>query len=84
MEDWGRLAASSHLSWARVSNWLEQGRLLSLVALDALNACWHYNTPLLKMLQPKLQLPESKEIMTRKLAEYAKRIQFQEFNGQYR
>lgn len=53
-EDWGRLAAVSRLDWARVKCWLEKSRPLSLVALDALNACWHYNTLLLRRLRPRL------------------------------
>jgi hypothetical protein len=53
-EDWGRLAAVSNLDWSRVKSWLGKGRPLSLVALDALNACWHYNTVLLKRCRPKL------------------------------
>jgi len=35
-EEWGRLAADSRLTWAVAENWLQRGRPLSLVALDAL------------------------------------------------
>jgi hypothetical protein len=34
--DWGQLAADSELDWPRAARWLEQGRPLSLVALDGL------------------------------------------------
>ena len=33
--DWGRLAAESRMSWPAAQAWLEQGRPLSLIALDA-------------------------------------------------
>jgi hypothetical protein len=71
MDWWGRLAADSCLSWTRVCDWLGRGRLLSLVALDALNACWHYDTPLLKRNRPKLLQAKSKTDMTRVLEQYA-------------
>lgn len=54
VEDWGRLAAVSNLKWERMAKWLASGRPLSLVALDALIACWHYDTPILKQFAPKL------------------------------
>ena len=40
--DWGRLAASSQFSWERAVKWLDSGRPLSLVALDALEICYFY------------------------------------------
>ena len=69
-DSWGRLAAVSHLSWKRVSAWVDRGRPLSLVALDALKACARYDTPLLKKFMPKLLEPGKKEIMTEKLEQY--------------
>lgn len=36
---WGRLAAESEIDWPRAEKWLELGRPLSLVALDALFQC---------------------------------------------
>jgi hypothetical protein len=70
-ETWGRLAAVSQLSWVRVTKWLDQGRPLSLVALDALYACGHYDTPLLRKLAPKLLEPDTRERMTARLERYA-------------
>ena len=35
-DGWGTLAAHSGLSWATVTRWLDQGRPMSLVAMDAL------------------------------------------------
>ena len=37
--DWGQLAASSQFSWARAEKWLNIGRPLSLIALDAIYLC---------------------------------------------
>ncbi len=34
--DWGRLAAESRMSWSAAQTWLDRGRPLSLIALDAL------------------------------------------------
>jgi hypothetical protein len=35
-EDWGRLAAESQITWTGAQNWLDRGRPLSLIALDAM------------------------------------------------
>jgi hypothetical protein len=52
--DWGRLAAASGLSWSRARSWLERGRPLSLVALDAMWRQLRPDTPLLARLAPAL------------------------------
>ena len=67
---WGRLAALSHFSWTRATKWLDAGRPLSLVALDALYACENHDTPLLRTFAPKLLEPDTKEVMTAKLEQY--------------
>ena len=54
LDDWGRLASLSNLKWERIVKWLASGRPLSLVALDALIACWHYNSTVLERFAPKL------------------------------
>jgi hypothetical protein len=46
-ENWGRLAALSHMTWGRADAWLELGRPLSLRALEALILCHRYDTVLL-------------------------------------
>ena len=55
-QDWGRLAALSNLTWAKVDAWLAHGRPLSLIALDALNQFIPSATqpPLVRNLQPIL------------------------------
>ena len=35
-EAWGRLASDSRLTWAVAEAWLQEGRHLSLIAIDAL------------------------------------------------
>ncbi len=54
-EDWGRLAAGSHFSWKRAVVWLDAGRLISLVALDALAAIVRPQSPLLRDYGPQLE-----------------------------
>lgn len=53
---WGQLAAVSNLSWDRVEQWLERGRPLSLIALDALDQFMHLprHAPLVLQLRPVL------------------------------
>jgi hypothetical protein len=70
---WGHLAATSHLTWDRVRRWLERGRPLSLVALDALKACGQWDTMIAQVLEPRLHEPGAREIMTRTLQQYATR-----------
>src|SRR5258705_1463871 len=70
VDDWGRVAAMSHLTWERVAKWLAFGRPLSLVALDALLACWHYSTPILNQFAPKLLAPAPVKEMTTVLERY--------------
>ena len=69
----GRLAAVSNLKWERVVKWLTSGRPLSLVALDALIACWHYNTPILIRFAPKLLEPAPVDEMNATLDDYLDR-----------
>lgn len=71
LDDWGRLAAVSNLKWERMSKWLASGRPLSLIALDALVSCWHYDTPALRQFAPKLLEPVSIEEMTATLEKYS-------------
>jgi hypothetical protein len=54
---WGHLAALSQISWPWILRWLEQGRPMNLVALDALINCCRHNTTMLKLFAPRLQHP---------------------------
>lgn len=72
-ESWGYLAAASSLDWPRVARWLDSGRPLSLIAIDALLAIICPRTPLLRRFQPKLQgLPEMLTVKEA-LAQYRER-----------
>lgn len=66
-EEWGRTAAASGLTWARARAWLDAGRPLSLVALDALLACVSRPTLQLRQLQPKLLEPADVAELRRRL-----------------
>jgi hypothetical protein len=68
---WGRAAAACGLSWKRASRWLQAGRPLSLVALDALIAMSWYDTPLLMELQPHLIGPVDVASFRQVLSQYA-------------
>jgi hypothetical protein len=70
---WGQLAALSQLSWSRVVAWLDKGRPLSLVALDALKDFYWYNTGLLKRFKPKLLDPAPTGEMEAKLRDYERK-----------
>lgn len=69
--DWGRLAAISQMSWSRVESWLSLGRPLSLVALDSMVFCYHYDTLNLKRIQPKLAIDSTESNMAEALDRYA-------------
>ena len=69
-QDWGRLAAISCLTWSRIEKWLSLGRPLSLVALDAMVSCYHYDTMNLKRIQPKLSTEAKESNMIEVLDQY--------------
>jgi hypothetical protein len=72
-EDWGRLAAASHLDWPRVERWFAHGRPLSLVAIDALVAIMRPSTPFLRACRPRLHQPPSRALFIQILSAYAGR-----------
>jgi hypothetical protein len=72
-DTWGRLAALSQFTWSRALNWLRRGRPLSLVALDALNSCWNFDTVQLRNARPRLLSPATRDEMTQALRDYASR-----------
>ena len=75
---WGHLAASSHFTWDRVNKWIEKGRSLSLIALDALVFCTTVDERLdhqsswMRQIQPKLTDNPRPEIVAARLKEYLK------------
>lgn len=60
---WGYLAAASALSWPRAEKWLELGRPLSLVAVDALLAIAKPRTPFLQHIRPSFAEAPSEAVM---------------------
>lgn len=67
---WGALAAISQLDWARAKKWIDGGRPLSLIALDALLTCedpGQSQYPLIRRYMPWLRHPATKEEVTRTL-----------------
>lgn len=72
-ETWGRLAAASNFDWPRATKWLDSGRPLSLVALDALAAIIRPQSPLLREYSPRFQQPPDFETLTNVLSSHAER-----------
>jgi len=72
-EAWGYLAAASRLDWPRVERWLEHGRPLSLVAIDALAAIVRPQSPFLRTYGPRLHQPPTLNRFTQVLSAYAGR-----------
>lgn len=70
-ESWGNLAAASAISWSVIERWLQGGRPLSLVAIDALVAIANPRTPLLRSLAPVLLSPPHQERLRSALLHYA-------------
>lgn len=72
--DWGQLAASSQFSWKRAEKWLNTGRPLSLIALDAIYLCtckdYARQSIWLQKIKPQLVDQISPEKMAYKLREY--------------
>jgi hypothetical protein len=71
LSEWGQTAALSQIAWPWVVRWLDQGRPMSLVALDALMNCCRYTTRMLEQFAPHLQEPASFLTMKRQLEAYA-------------
>lgn len=69
-DEWGNLAASSGLTWPRITEWLAKGRPLSLIAIDALLAIAEPRTPFLKSISPPLLQPPRKEEFVSALSDY--------------
>jgi hypothetical protein len=72
----GQLAASSQFGWKRCEKWLNTGRPLSLIALDALYLCTMKNyigqSVWLQKLKPRLTDNTEREAMANKLRDYLK------------
>jgi hypothetical protein len=72
-ESWGYLAAASNIDWPRVEAWLDRGRPLSLVAIDALLAIARPRTPFLRESKPTLATPPGTSRLREVLLAYCER-----------
>lgn len=71
---WGYLTAVSEFSWSRAEFWLDRGRPLSLIALDALaNMDGTSESPIVQEANPKLLDPVSLDLAAPILTDYATR-----------
>lgn len=68
---WGWLAAASQLDWARAAKWIELGKPLSLVALDALIVIIRPQPKMLAECTPRLLHAPDAKTLTDTLAHYA-------------
>lgn len=75
--NFGQLAASSEFSWSRCKKWLDSGRPLSLVALDALNFCllknYRAQSLWIRNLKPRLTDQVDAQQIQYTLSEYLKK-----------
>lgn len=72
-ESWGNLAAASHMDWPRVELWLDRGRPLSLVAIDAVLAISRPRTTFLRVARPTLGTPPDPSRLQEVLLAYCER-----------
>lgn len=77
-QDWGHLSASSNFSWERAEKWLNMGRPLSLIALDATMFCTTRGERLnqslwMRELNPKLNDNPKLEKIANGLKDYLKK-----------
>jgi hypothetical protein len=71
-ENWGYLAALSEITWHRIRSWLEEGRPLSLIALDTLtNFSGQSKSPVIQEFVPQLLDPVSSELALRVVSSYS-------------
>lgn len=76
-DSWGNLTAASRFDWRRAEKWINEGRPLSLVALDALMYCTtigdrQNQIPWFRKHPPKLINPEKPEVIAMTVNEYLK------------
>ncbi|MCB9858218.1 MAG: hypothetical protein H6818_21235 [Phycisphaerales bacterium] len=73
---WGDLAAASSFAWDRALKWLQSGRPLSLVALDAMIACGGprpNQSALMRELHPRMRADAPPESILAAIADYRQR-----------
>ena len=75
--NWGYLAGISKFNWKIAEKWLNSGRPLSLVALDAINFCTTKGERLnqslmMREINPKMIDNPNLEVIAKKISEYHK------------
>lgn len=74
--EWGTAAAVSKITWERITRWLDRGRPLSLIALDAMKNCRGFDAKdpemsgVFKVVAPKILRPASQKKMRKRLEKY--------------
>lgn len=72
-QPWGDLAAVAGITWSRIAKWLDSGRPLSLVAMDALVACdapRRNQSLLVQKACPRLLGPPGEGVISERLKGY--------------
>ncbi|MNK36075.1 hypothetical protein D3C87_546160 [compost metagenome] len=72
---WGHLAGISKFNWKIAEKWIDSGRPLSLVSLDAINFCTTKGerlnqSPMMRKINPKIIENPNLEIIAKKITEY--------------
>jgi hypothetical protein len=76
--EWGTAAACNQPSWTRLAKWLDKGRPLSLIALDAMKNCRGFDpkdenmSGVFRNVSPKVRSPVSLKAIRKKLEGYAR------------
>lgn len=73
--NWGHLAAVSNFNWKIAEKWIDAGRPLSLVSLDAINFCTTKGdrlnqSLLLREINPRILDRPNLEVIARKILDY--------------
>jgi hypothetical protein len=75
--EWGTAVACNKPGWKRLAKWLDRGRPLSLIALDALRNCCGYDAEtmsgIFRNFTPKVHGPVSLKSVRKKLEEYQRK-----------
>ena len=70
VDSWGMVAANSHFTWERAIKWINSGRPMSLVAIDAIVACYFKSSMQAMEIDSKLLNAPPKEEIIKVMQEY--------------
>jgi hypothetical protein len=75
--EWGTAVACNKPTWKRLAKWLDSGRPMSLVALDALQNCGEFDpetmSGIFQEVSPKVRDPVSLKAVRKRLEEYKRK-----------